>query len=93
MSVAMAEGLSKILEDRKDAGTDLQNAIVLTAFLTVDTSDKAAAKADTLSMSATERADLLKEVTTLASVTHVDEFSRGAKLLQEFLTKHTKCRF
>ena len=93
MSVSMAEGISKILEDRKDVGTDLQNSILLTALITVDTSDKTATKTDTLSMSAIERADLLKEVTTLASSTPVDEFSRGAKVLQEFLSKHTKCRF
>ena len=93
MSVSEAEGLSKILEDRKDAGTDLQDAILLTTFMTFDTSDKTAAKVDTLSMSAIERADLLKEVTTLASATPVDEFIRGAKLLQEFLTNHTKCSF
>lgn len=93
MSVSMAEGISKILEDRKDVGTDLQNSILLTALITVDTSDKTATKTDTLSMSAIERADLLKDVTTLASSTPVDEFSRGAKVLQEFLSKHTKCRF
>jgi hypothetical protein len=29
----------------------------------------------------------------IASSTPVDEFSRGAKVLQEFLSKHTKCRF
>jgi hypothetical protein len=88
MSVSLADGVSKTLQERKEVGTDLQNAILLTALMTVDTSDKTATKTDTLSMTAKERTDLLKQVTTLASVTPVDEFSRGAKLLQEFLTNH-----
>jgi hypothetical protein len=92
MSVSMADAFSKTLQDRKDVGTDLQNAIVLTALITVDTSDKTATTTDTLSMTAKERADLLKQVTALASAAPVDEFSRGAKILQEFLTNHTKSK-
>jgi hypothetical protein len=90
LSVSTADELSKTLQDRKDAGTDLQNAIMLAAFMTVDTSDKTATKTDMVSMSAKERADLLKRVTALASAAPVDEFTRGAKLLQEFLTGHPK---
>jgi len=88
MSVSVADGFSKTLQDRKEAGGDLQNAILLTALLTVDGSDKTATKTDTLSMSTAERADLLKQVTALGSATPVDEFTRNAVLLQEFLTKH-----
>jgi len=90
--VAVADEMSKTLQERKEVGTDLQNATLMIALLTVDTSDKTATKTDTLSMTAAERADLLKQVTELASATSVDEFTRNAELLQEFLTGHTKSR-
>lgn len=92
LSVSTADELSKILQDRKDAGTDLQNVMMIVALMTVDTSDKTATKTDTVSMSAKERIDLLKRATALASATPVDEFTRGAKVLQELLTTHTKTK-
>ena len=67
MSLSMADGVAKILQGRKEVGTDLQNVIVLIIYLTYDASDKTAKVVDTLSMSARERSDLLKRATALAS--------------------------
>jgi hypothetical protein len=92
MSVSMADAVAKILQDRKDVGSDLQNVIVLITYLTYDATNETAKVVDTLSMSAKERADLLKRATALASSTPVGEFARNAKLIQEFLTKHPKCK-
>ncbi|HEY0796482.1 MAG TPA: hypothetical protein VGD64_11935 [Acidisarcina sp.] len=92
MSVSFADKLASILQDRKDVATDLDNVVSMTALLAVDISDQTAAKTDTLKMSSSERQDLLRQVTVLASSTRVDEFTRGAKRFQYFLSNHRKSK-
>lgn len=92
MPVAVANRISSTLQDRKEAGDDFQNVINLSALMTVDTDDPTATKADTLNISYGERKDLLQQVTGLAESTPVDEFTRGAKQLKEFLATYQKCK-
>jgi hypothetical protein len=91
MPVAVADKLSAILADRKDAGGDFESVMMLSALLTVDTTDKNATKTDKVSMTCTERAELVEQANTLAASPTVDEFTRGAKLMQTFFSGHTGC--
>lgn len=88
LSVSTADKITKILQARKDVGGDFQNALVVFALLAVDNSDPNAKTTEMLSMSEDERADLLKQATALSSATPVDEYTRGADLLKQFLADH-----
>lgn len=69
MSVALADKVSATLQDRKDVGTDFDNVITMSTMLSLDASDKNAAKVDFLNMSCTERSALLRQFSALAQST------------------------
>ena len=89
--VKAAEALSSVLQNRKEAGTDLTNATTLTALLTVYTGDPHASTTETVNLSCSERQILLAELLPLTKDGAVDEFTRNAGLLLTFLQEH-KCR-
>lgn len=89
--VKFAKNLASILDDRKDAGTDLVNAITMSAMTAVYTGDPHATKTDIADVTCGERQALLDKLHPLATASAVDEFTRAAALLEEFFQKH-KCR-
>lgn len=89
--VKFAKNLASILDDRKDVGTDLVNAITMSAMTAVYTGDPHAAKTDIADVTCGERQALLDKLHPLATASAVDEFTRAAALLEEFFQKH-KCR-
>jgi hypothetical protein len=89
--VKFAEVLASILDDRKDAGGDLVNAITMSAMVTVVQSNPKIDKADAMDVTCGEHQALLDELQPLTTTSAVDEFTRAAALLEEFVKGH-KCR-
>jgi hypothetical protein len=89
--VKFAEKLASILDDRKEAGGDLVNAITMSAMVFVYAGDPKVDKADTVDMTCSERQILLDKLQPLAKATAVDEFTRAATLYETFFNSH-KCR-
>jgi hypothetical protein len=89
--VKFAEKLASILDDRKDAGGDLVNAITMSAMVVVYAGDPKVDKADTIDMTCSERQVLLDKLQPLSKATAVDEFTKAATLYEIFFNSH-KCR-
>ena len=86
-----AEAVATLLDDRKEAGSDLVNATTLAAMITIYTGDPQATKTDTVNVSCGERQVILGKLLPLAKARAVDEFTKNAGLLETFFQKH-KCR-
>jgi hypothetical protein len=89
--VKTAEDLATLMQDRKEAASDLTDTITMSALKAIYTGDPNAAVADTLLVTCSERQTLLMEVAFLTKATDADEFTKNAGLLDTFLKKH-KCR-
>ena len=89
--VKFAEALAAILDDRKDAGGDLVNAITMSAMVTAVQSDPKIDKADAIDVTCSERQALLDELLPLTTASAVDEFTKAATLYKTFFNSH-KCR-
>ena len=84
--------MSSLEQDRKAVGSDLIDATTLSTMLTVYTDDLNAPKADTLKISCIERQALLADLASLTKATKVDEFTKNAGLLEDFLKMPYKCK-
>lgn len=88
----LAEVMSSLEQDRKAVGSDLVDATTLSIMLTVYSGDLNAPKADTLRISCIERQSLLADLESLTKATKVDEFTKTAGLLEDFLKMPYKCK-
>ena len=82
---------ASILQDRKETGEDLVNAVTAVETLLIDTDGPGGEKADWLRITCSERSRLLDELQTLTKGTGVDEFTVAGSLLEDFLQKPHKC--
>lgn len=82
---------ASILEDRKQTGADLVNAVTTEETLLIDTEGPGGANADWLRITCPERKGLLSELLPLAKSAGVDEFTVAGGLLEGFLEKPHKC--
>ncbi|HEY5382770.1 MAG TPA: hypothetical protein VIJ65_10975 [Acidobacteriaceae bacterium] len=82
---------ASILQDRKQTGEDLVNAVTAEEKLLIDTDGPGGEKADWLRITCNERSRLLNELVTLTKGTAVDEFTVAGGLLQGFLGQPHKC--
>lgn len=88
----LAEVMTSLEQDRKVAGSDLVDATTMSAELTIYTGDPNAPKTDTLKISCIERQTLLADLASLTKATKVDEFTKNAGLLEDFLKMPYKCK-
>ena len=89
--VKTAQAISAILQDRKEAGTDLVTVATMSALLTVYAGDVDAKTTPFVTVSCSERTALLTDLSSLTKATPIDEFTRSAGILEEFFQGH-KCR-
>jgi hypothetical protein len=85
-----ADTLAQLTHDRDQAFSDLIDTTTLTAMQTIYTGDTAAAKTDTLMISASERMRLLAALDAILKDGKSDKFVEIATLMKSFMKSHDK---
>ena len=89
--VNAAEAISSLVEEHKDAASDLVDVTTISAMMTLNNDDPNSKVVDRLLITCKERQTLLLNLLPLTRATAPDDFTKDAEVLQSFLKKPYKC--